>query len=376
MKKHWQSCLMLVVTTAALAAPAPAPAQEIPAPASPPRQVRPASPPSSHPPLDRAIRRQQFRQARINLDGFVDTLGLAKGMTILDIGAGPGYASFLFAEKLQGSGQVYATDIRADFVDHIAAEAKKRGLGNLSAVVVSEKGLDEFYASHHYDLVLLSNVYHCLAERVAYFSELRRSLNPGARLVVILYNQTPLFCEDDFVKFDALVQRLAQEPPDSPFLALLPEATRRLLRDSGSAAELKSALVEDFNRMLLDPQLYRHFYRESYFLKDLFSPAERDLANWLLMTLTEEGVLEDAPDREDAREMRSVIKLNRLFFIKRFGDLLAQGGMGAYFPVGDANRHTSKYVVLKELDAAGFRSVEERRLSPYYDAVIMAPKAP
>ena len=74
--------------------------------------------------------------------------------------------------------------------------------------------------------------------------------------------------------------------------------------------------------------------------------------------------------------MRTVIKLNRLFFIKRFGEHLAQGGRGAYFPVGDANRHTSKYVVLKELDAAGYRFVEELRLSPYYDAVIMAPQAP
>ena len=351
-------------------------AAQTPGPATQRQQLQHAAPPAAHPPLALAIRRQQFRQAQINLGSFLDTLGLAKGMSILDIGAGPGYASFLFAEKLQGSGEVYATDIRSDFVDHIAQEAKRRGLKNLSAAVVSEKGLDEFYARHRYDLVLLSNVYHCLDARVDYFTRLRGFLKPGARLVVILYNQTPLFSEDDLVGYEGLLKRLAQEPPESPFLGRLSDATRDLLRDPASSTALKGALVADFNRMLLDPQFYTNFYRESYFIKDLFSPAERDFANWLLMTMTEEGALDGSPDQKDERTMRAVVKLNRLFFIKRFGDFLAQGGRGAYFPVGDANRHTSKYVVYKELGAAGYRLVEESALSPYYDALIMVPKEP
>jgi len=369
-----QNCMALAVIGTALAGPALA--AEAPAPPAQQQRLQQAAPPASHPPLEVAIRRQNSRQEKIDLEAFLDTLGLAQGMSVLDIGAGPGYASFLFAEKLQGSGEVYATDIRADFVDHIAAEAKRRGLGNLSAAVVSANGLDEFYARHRYDLVFLSNVYHALDARVDYFTRLRGFLKPGARLVVILYNLTPLFSEDDFTRPEALVKRLAQEPPESPFVSRLSDATRQLLRDSGSDAALTGALVQDFNRMLLDPQFYRHFYRDSYFIKDLFSPAERDLANWLLMTLAEDGVLEGPLDQGDERKLRTVIKLNRLFFIKRFGDLLAEGGRGAYFPAGDANRHMSRNVLLRELDAAGYRLVEERRLPPFFDAVIMAPKAP
>ena len=188
-------------------------------------------------------------------------------MSVLDIGAGPGYASFLFAEKLHGSGAVYATDIRPDFVDHIAAEAKRRGLANLSAALVSANGLDEFYAGHRYDLVFLSNVYHALDARGDYFTGLRAFLKPGARLVVILYNQAPLFSEDDFIRPQDLVKRLVQEPPESPFVSRLSDATRQLLRDPGGDAALTGALVRDFNRMLLDPQFYRHFYRDSYFTK-------------------------------------------------------------------------------------------------------------
>ncbi len=50
--------------------------------------------------------------------------------------------------------------------------------------------------------------------------------------------------------------------------------------------------------------------------------------------------------------------------------------MGAYVPAGDANRHTSKYVMLRELDTAGYRFVNEIKLSPYFDAVTMVAKTP
>jgi hypothetical protein len=92
------------------------------------------------------------------------------------------------------------------------------------------------------------------------------------------------------------------------------------------------------------------------------------------MDLEEHGILEKDIESIDAKSMRTVIKLNRMFFMKRFGDLLANGGMGAYLPVGDANRHTSKYVMFRELATAGYQVAEELSLSPYYDAVVMVPK--
>jgi len=347
-------------------------------PPAPPEGTRPldwAAPPPAHPELERAIGRQRYRQERIHLAEFLDTLGIAPGMSVLDVGAGPGYASFLFAERLRGSGEVWATDIRQDFVDYINAEAKRRGLGNLTAAVVSPTGLDGFYLRHRYDLVLLSNVYHCLDGRVAYFSGLRGALRPGARLVLVLYNQAPLLLPEDFLRLDELARALATEPPDSPFSAALSGKTRRVLAEPG-APGLREALAEDFNRMLTDPLFYRGFYRDSYFLKDLLSPTERDFANWLVMTLAEAGAFECGREALDERELRAVITLNRIFLVNRFGAFLAQGGRGLYLPAGDANRQTSKYVVVRELDAAGYRLVSETRLSPYFDAVVMAPKAP
>jgi len=336
----------------------------------------PIMPAHGKPPLRQAIKRQQQRNAYIQFEDVIDSLDITAGMTILDIGSGPGYASFLFAEKLHGSGEVYATDIREDFVKHIADEAKRRGLGNLFSVVVKEEGLDDFYGMHRYDLVFLSIVYHCLDNRIEYFSKLRGLLNRNARLVLILYDQTPLFSVDDLSDVDSIIDSLSEEDSDNPFYEHLLPRTRQLIEEGAHGEGLESALVDDFNRMLVDPRFYRGFYSNSYFTKDLFTDPEREFANWLLMTLEEDGVLERPADQIDAKEMRAVIKLNRLFFAKRFGDYLATDGMGAYVPAGDANRHTSKYVALRELDAAGYRFIKEIKLSPFFDTIIMAPGTP
>ncbi len=338
--------------------------------------VGPVAPVQAKPPLKSAIKRQHARNQYTTFETLIDALGVTPGMTILDIGAGPGYASFVFADRLHGSGEVFATDIRKDFVDHIAEEAKRRGLANLSAVLVTADGLDDFYGRHRYDLVFLSNVYHCLDRRVDYFGRLRASLKPNARVVVVLYNQAPLFSRDDLSDFDGLVASLSGGGEGDPFVARLSPATRRLLDERAGRERLEGALVDDFNRMLVDPRFYEAFYKDSYFSRGLFGAPERDFANWLLMTLGEDGALDRPADQTDARTMRAVIKLNRLFFVKRFGRYLAEGGSGAYVPAGDANRHTSKYVMLRELGAAGYKPVGEMTLSPYFDAVIMVPKAP
>ncbi len=336
----------------------------------------PIAPARAKPPLTSAIFRQQDRNQYIRFESVIAALNITPGMTILDIGSGPGYASFLFAEKLHGSGKVFATDIREDFVRHIADEAKKRGLTNLVSALVKAEGLDDFYRRHRYDLVFLSNVYHCLDNRIEYFRSMRELLNPGARVVLILYNQAPLFSVADLTDLDGLADRLSKGTDDDPFHKRLSAGTRQLLGDKTTGERLARALVDDFNRTLVDPRFYKGFYADSNFRKNLFTAPERDFANWLLMTLEEDGVFERPVDRIDAKAMRAVIKLNRLFFVKLLGHYLAGGGIGAYVPAGDANRHTSKYVMLRELDAAGYRFISESGLSPFFDAVIMAPKTP
>ena len=327
------------------------------------------------PVLKGAIKRQEIRNEYTRFETIIDSLNITPGMTILDIGSGPGYATFLMADRLKGTGAVYSTDIRGDFVKHITDEAKKRGLTNLISTVVREEGFDDFYFKHRYDLVFLSNVYHCIDNRIEYFSKLRGQLNPNARLALILYNHTPLFSEYDFSSIEELVATLPTLPPDNPIVKNLSPTTRQLLLTKAEDEAIENALIEDFNRMLTNPQFYRNFYSASYFRKDLFTPTERELANWLLMILREDGTLEKPLDQIGKKGMRGIIKLNRMFFMKQFGQYFEKNGV-AYIPGGDANRQTSKFLMLREMDAAGYKPVKEIKLSPYFDAVIMAPKTP
>ncbi|MCL7487455.1 MAG: class I SAM-dependent methyltransferase [Desulfobulbaceae bacterium] len=334
------------------------------------------SPVQAKPRLEIAVKRQQIRNDYVRFETIIDELDITRGMTIVDIGSGPGYASFLFAEKLEGTGAVYPTDIREDFVGYIDEEAERRGLTNLFPVVVNDTELDDFYGRHHFDIVFVSNVYHAIDNRVEYFRELRKSLNPGAQVVFILYNQVPLFTVDDFYETEGIIGFLSQAGDDDPFVRYLSDETKLLVAEKTATRKLEKRLVEDFNQMLLNPHFFRDFYDGSYFRKDMFDAAERELANWLLMVLKEDGALEAPVDQLDAKTMRRVIKFNRLFFQSRFGDYLANNAMGAYVPAGDANRHTSKYEMLRELNAAGYKFVKEVRLSAYFDGIIMVPVTP
>jgi len=106
------------------------------------------------------------------------------------------------------------------------------------------------------------------------------------------------------------------------------------------------------------------------FPHELLNPSERQLADWLLMTLREGGDLDRPASEIEPPAMRAVIRLNRLFFSKIFGNLLANHGLGVLHPASDANHFISKYAVRREMGLAGYRFVKEIRLSPFYDAVV------
>jgi len=60
--------------------------------------------------------------------------GLKPGMTVLDIGSGPGHASFDLAQLVGPRGRVIAVDQSALFLEAVEAGAKTRGLTNITTV--------------------------------------------------------------------------------------------------------------------------------------------------------------------------------------------------------------------------------------------------
>src|SRR3989338_7534246 len=68
----------------------------------------------------------------------VKKLGLKAGDIAVDIGAGTGYFTRLFAAAVGRDGKAIGLDIEQSMVDYMKEDARKRGLKNYEALVVKQ----------------------------------------------------------------------------------------------------------------------------------------------------------------------------------------------------------------------------------------------
>ena len=96
-------------------------------------------------------------------------------------GAGTGYFSVKIAKRVP-EGKVFAADVEPDMVRYLGQRAGREHVSNL--VPVQARG-DAANLPEPVDLVLVVDTYHHIGRRIAYFSKLKSSLRPGARLAII-----------------------------------------------------------------------------------------------------------------------------------------------------------------------------------------------
>ncbi len=118
----------------------------------------------------------------------VEALALRPGDRVADIGAGGGYFTFRFAEAVGRDGKVFAIDVDPDMTRNISAEAAKRGLANIEAILAKpdSPGL----AAESVDMIFLANTYHHLSNRTEYFRAVLPALRAGGRIVVVEFRQS------------------------------------------------------------------------------------------------------------------------------------------------------------------------------------------
>jgi ubiquinone/menaquinone biosynthesis C-methylase UbiE len=144
----------------------------------------------------------------------MDRAGIAKGMTVADIGAGEGYYTIRLAQRVGADGRVLAEDIVPEVRDALARRVARERLDNVSVRLgmVDDPRLPE--AS--FDRVLMVHMYHEIADPYAFLWHLRPSLRPGGLVVVVDANRatqnhgTPpalLRCEFEAVGYRQVAMR-------------------------------------------------------------------------------------------------------------------------------------------------------------------------
>jgi len=123
------------------------------------------------------------RDERLHINRVMDTLAIAPGKAVADIGAGSGWFTVRAAKRVGEAGHVYAEDINPAAIQHIDERIHQEKLANVTTVAGTPN--DPKLPPDSVDAVLLLKAYHEIAQPVALLENLKASLRPGARVGIV-----------------------------------------------------------------------------------------------------------------------------------------------------------------------------------------------
>jgi len=125
------------------------------------------------------------RESEEHPEQAIEELGLKRGMTVADIGAGVGYYTWRLAERVGPNGTVYGEDIQPEMLKGLARTVQTHHLKNVKAVLGTFE--DPKLPANSVDLALLVDVYHEFSEPEKMLDHIRDALKPDGRLVLLEY---------------------------------------------------------------------------------------------------------------------------------------------------------------------------------------------
>jgi len=131
--------------------------------------------------LERPERAQEERT-----DLLMDALPIKEGDVIADIGAGSGYFSWQFAQRVGKPGKVLAVDIQPEMLEILAGKMKERGVADrIEGILGTIK--DPNLPPDSVDLAIMVDVYHELSHPYEMTVKMVEGLKPGGLLVFVEY---------------------------------------------------------------------------------------------------------------------------------------------------------------------------------------------
>jgi ubiquinone/menaquinone biosynthesis C-methylase UbiE len=127
------------------------------------------------------------REVEEQPDRALDIIGITRGSTVADLGAGSGYMTVRMAARVGAMGRVFATDLQPEMLDLLRDRLKRQRITNVT--VVQGATDDPRLPAESLDLLLMVDVYHEFAEPQKMLRGIHRALKPGGRLVLLEYKK-------------------------------------------------------------------------------------------------------------------------------------------------------------------------------------------
>jgi ubiquinone/menaquinone biosynthesis C-methylase UbiE len=108
---------------------------------------------------------------------------IKEGITVLDVGCGPGFFSIDMAQMVGKSGQVIASDLQEGMLQKVKDKIKGTELEERITLHKCEE--NKIGVSEHVDFVLLFYMVHEVPNKEEFFKEIGTILNPNGQVLIV-----------------------------------------------------------------------------------------------------------------------------------------------------------------------------------------------